>query len=403
MLDVKTIAEVTRIIGERFGNMRLSSEKIQVREGLGHVLAVDLKADEYVPNFNRSTVDGYAVVTSDVFGSSDAIPALLTLAGEALMGEHTQLTLTKGHCAYVPTGGEVPQGADAMVMLEYAEDMGDGMIAIYKPCAPGTNMIFRGDDVKPDEVVLPAGARLAAAQIGALAAMGVTEIEIARSPRVAIISTGDELVPLGEELTLGKIRDVNEPMLSATVEKTGGKSVFYGIIKDDKEAIKTRMAEAIRDCDMLLISGGTSVGVKDAIPDAISELGELIVHGVAAKPGKPTILGMIEDKPVFGLPGNSVAAFFMFHILVRPLLYAMMGAEIKDISLEAPISRAVSSNHGREEFVPVALREGKAQPIASKSGLITTLSCADGFIRIPRDCEGLRQGEIVEVILFKKE
>ena len=403
MLDVKTLLEVTRIVEERFGKNRMTSETIQVQAGLQHFLTQDITTDEFVPNFNRSTVDGYAVVSSDVFGCSDAIPALLNLAGESLMGEHNRMQVSKGHCAYVPTGGEVPEGADAMVMLEYAEDMGDGTIAIYKPCAPGANMIFRGDDVKPGDVVIPAGTRLGASQIGALAAMGVTDIQVAMSPRVAIISTGDELVPLGTELTLGKIRDVNQPMLSAAVLQAGGNPVSYGIIRDDKEAIKMTMAEAIRENDMLLITGGTSVGVKDAIPDAISELGELIVHGVAAKPGKPTILGMIEGKPVFGLPGNPVAAYFMFHMLARPLLYVMMGAETIEHSLKRPISRAVSSNHGREEFVPIVLEAGAARPVASKSGLITTLSCADGYIRIPRDCEGIRQGEIVDVILFTKE
>jgi molybdopterin molybdotransferase len=402
MLNVKTVAEVNSIIVNRFGHDRLGSENVPLDQSLNRALAKDMVAGEFVPDFNRSTVDGYAVIASDVFGCSDAIPALLTLVGESRMGEHTGLQLEKGQCVYVPTGGEVPQNADAMVMLEFAEDFGDGMIAINKPCAPGANMIFRGDDVKPGKTVIAAGKRLTITDVGTLAALGMPEIPVVKRPSVAIISTGDELVHTGEPLTIGKIRDVNAPMLQASVTSAGGEPRFFGIIKDDKAAIKAAMLKGIQKCDLLIITGGTSVGVKDAIPAAISELGELIVHGMAVKPGKPTIFGSIDNKPVFGLPGNPVAAYFMFHMLVRPLLFSMLGAGLNDRIITAPLSRAVSSNHGREEFVPVSLRGGTAQPIASKSGLITTLANADGFIRIARDCEGLMQDEIVEVILIER-
>lgn len=402
MLNVKTIAEVSTLIRERFGKKRMGTEHLPFEKALNRVLAEDVLAAEFVPDFNRSTVDGYAVIASDIFGCSDAIPALLTLSAELNMGEHTDLVLEKGHCAYVPTGGELPANADAVVMLEFTEDYGDGTIAVYKPSAPGTNMIFRGDDVKPGDRLFAAGKLLSAADIGALAAMGITAIPLMKRPLVGIISTGDELLPADQPLTIGKIRDVNAPMLEAAAARAGVESRFYGIIEDDREAIRDAMLRAIEECDMLLISGGTSVGLKDAIPELISELGELIVHGVAAKPGKPTIFGAIQDKPVFGLPGNPVAAFFMFHILVGPLLYSLLGTERKDKKVTGPISRAVSSNHGREEYIPAFMKEGVIYPIASKSGLITTLAGAHGFIRIERDCEGLKQGEIVELTLFER-
>ena len=325
MLDVKTVAEVNSIIENRFGSDRMDSEHVPLDSAQGRALAEDILSCEFVPNFNRSTVDGYAVVASDVFGCSDSIPALLTLAGESKMGEHTHIQLVKGQCAYVPTGGEVPSGADAMVMLENAEDFGDGTIAIYKPSAPGANMIFRGDDVKPDEVVIPAGRRITIADVGALAAMGVADVVVRKRPQVAVFSTGDELVPADEKLSLGKIRDVNAPMLCAAIEATGAAPTFLGIIEDKEESVRDAVAGAISNYDMLILSGGTSVGIRDAMPSVISELGELIVHGVAAKPGKPTIFGSIENKPVFGLPGNPVAAYFMFHMLVRPLLYSIAG------------------------------------------------------------------------------
>ena len=402
MLNVKTVAEVNALVAERFGGLRMPAEQIPLTEALGRITAQDVLSQEYVPNFTRATVDGYAVIASDVFGCTDAIPALLTQAGESRMGEPSSLSLQKGQCAYVPTGAELPANADAMVMLENAEDFGGGTIAVNKPVAPGANLIFRGDDLKPGQTVIPAGAILAAAEIGTLAAMGLPNITVAHKPLAAIISTGDELVPAGQPLAGGQIRDVNAPMLVAAVRQCGGEARIIGIIKDNQSAIHSAVENAIPDCDLLLLSGGTSVGVKDAMPAVISALGELLVHGVAAKPGKPTILGIIRGKPVFGLPGNPVAAYFMFHMLVRPLLYSMLGAQPAERKLTLPLTRAVSSNHGREEFVPVAIQENGARPIAAKSGLISTLACAQGFIRIARDCEGLPQGEPVEVILFER-
>jgi molybdopterin molybdotransferase len=402
MLHISSIAEVSALIAGRFGELRSEAESIPLDEALGRALAQDIQATEYVPNFTRSTVDGYAVIAADVFGCSESIPALLNLAGEAHMGQPLNIQLHKGQCVYVPTGAQLPANADAMVMLENAEDFHDGTIAIYKPAAPGANLIYRGDDVKPGQSVLPAGLRLTAADIGALAALGIAQVEVMRAPRVAIISTGDELVPAGQLLQAGQIRDVNAPMLTAAVTAAGGQAQVLGIIKDDQSAIQAAVEAAMDACDMLLISGGTSVGVKDAIPAVISELGELLVHGVAAKPGKPTILGEIRGKPVFGLPGNPVAAYFMFHVLARSLLLSMQGAQVEDRRVSAPLARAVSSNHGREEFVPVRLNDGKAHPIASKSGLITTLAGADGFMRIARDCEGLSRDEPVDVTLFER-
>lgn len=402
MLNVKTIAEVNSIITKRFDGIRVECEQVPLENALGRVLGKAISATEYVPDFNRSTVDGYAVIAADVFGCSEAIPALLALSGESKMGVHTDILLEKGQCGYVPTGAEVPQGADAVVMLEFAEEIEEGTIAIYRPCAPGTNMIYRGDDVKPGEIVIPAGHRLTAAEIGALAALGIAQVPVVRPPHVAIISTGDELVPLNESLTMGKIRDVNGPMLFTAVRNAGGETKSYSIIKDEEAPIREEIKKAIQDCDLLILTGGTSVGIKDTISGIIEELGELSVHGIAVKPGKPTILGVIQEKPVFGLPGNPVAAYFMFHLLVQPLLFSMQGATLTEFKEIVPLARSISSNHGREEFIPVRMKDGIAQPIASKSGLITTLSAADGFIRIPRDCEGLKQGESVEVTYFRR-
>jgi len=402
MLNVITVAEAKQVIAEKFGQLRMPEEQVLLEGALGRVLASDCLASEFVPDFNRSTVDGYAVRAQDVFGCSDSIPALLMQIGEAHMGEHTTLTIHSGECVYVPTGAEIPAGADCVITLEDTEPLGDGTIAVYKPVPPGTNLIFRGDDVKPGDLVLPAGRRLNVADIGALAALGQTCVSVRQAPRIAVISTGDEIIAPGEPLPMGKIRDVNAPMLLALAQEAGAIADFIGIIPDSVPDVRTALEKALVGHDLVLLTGGTSVGVKDAVPQAVTELGELLVHGLAVKPGKPTLFGQVEGKPVFGLPGNPVAAYFMAYLLVRPLLASMLGTHFDERKVSLPVARNVPSNHGREEYVPVVIREGKAQPIASKSGLITTLANTDGFLCIPRDKEGLRQGEVVEVTLFER-
>jgi molybdopterin molybdotransferase len=400
MLNVITIAEAQQIIAEKFGQLRMPEEQVQLEAALGRVLAHDCLAEEFVPDFNRSTVDGYAVRAQDVFGCSDSIPALLLQIGEAHMGEHTALVIRSGECVYVPTGAEIPAGADCVITLEDTEPLGDGTIAVYKPASPGTNLIFRGDDVKPGDLVLPAGRQLNVADIGALAALGQTQVWVRQAPRIAVISTGDELVAPGEPLPMGKIRDVNAAMLLAFAQEAGASADFIGIIPDSALEVRAALVKALPGHDLVLLTGGTSVGEKDAVPQVVAELGELLVHGLAVKPGKPTLFGQVEGRPVFGLPGNPVAAYFMAYLLVRPLLASMLGTDFAERKVSLPVARNVPSNHGREEYVPVVIREGKAQPIASKSGLITTLANTDGFLCIPRDKEGLRQGELVEVTLF---
>ena len=402
MLTVTPLAEAQRILLEHFAGLRTDTHHVPSADAIGRVLAEPVLADAFVPDFNRSTVDGYAVVASEVFGCSDSIPSLLTLVGQSLMGQRSDFHLKKGECAYVPTGAHVPEGADAMVMLEYAEDLGGEQIGIYKPVAPGSNMIFRGDDTRPGELVLPAGRRLNPADLGALAAMGINQVTLMRKPIVGIISTGDELLPATSALTPGMIRDVNAPMLAQAITIAGGKPHAFGIVKDEETVIRTAVMDALATCDVLILSGGTSVGEKDAAPRVVQELGTLLVHGLAVKPGKPTLFGDINGKPIFGLPGNPVAAYFMFHLLVYPLLCAMLGTQIIEYKQTLPLSQAISSNHGREEFIPIRIKAGQVEPMPSKSGLITTLAATDGFICIPRDTEGLPAGASVEVTLFTR-
>lgn len=404
MLTVKTPEEVLRLLTEAFPAREDLTENVPLSAAAGRVLAQDVCASEYVPDFDRSTVDGYAVRASDTFGCSDAIPAILQLAGEVRMGEGADAALLPGCCIAVPTGGALPQGADCVVMLEYTEDYGDGTIGILKSGAPGANVIFRGDDVKPGKVILRSGRELLPQDVGALAAIGRTDVPVVRRLRVGVISTGDELVPPSETPGAGQVRDVNAPMLTALLRDFGAEPVHYGIIDDDAALLRETMTRAARECDAVLVSGGSSVGVKDAVCGIIESMGALLLHGIAVKPGKPTILGKTADaKPLVGLPGHPVAAYFMARLFVLPLLERIMGRERTEYTVAARLTESVNANHGRAQIMPCRLKRTddglKAVPVHSKSGLITQLAGADGFFVIPRDCEGLPAGAEVAVTL----
>ena len=405
MFTVKSTQQTLDIVRENFGQLRMAEELVPILDAYGRVLASDIQSRELVPSFHRSTVDGYAVTAQDTFGCSESIPAVLRYLGAVQMGQDTSLVLHPGECAYVPTGGKIPSGADAMVMIEHAEDFQDGFIYANKPSAPGQHIIFAGDDVIPGQLVLPAGRKLCAQDIGTLAALGYSKVPVRKRPVVGIISTGDEIVGIDETPQMSQIRDVNTYSLYAGVIETGGEPRIFGVVQDDVQALLHAVAQSVPQCDLLLISGGSSVGVKDATCRVIEELGEgIFVHGIAIKPGKPTIIGSIRQKPVYGLPGHPVSALFIYHLFVRPLIYAMLGESRKDLPASMELTQSIPSNHGREECVPVRVvfqnAVPKAEPIIGKSGLISSFSQADGYLRIDRDCEGLAAGEMVGVYRF---
>lgn len=405
MLNVKTPDEALEIIRTAFAPLDRPPETVPLASALGRVLALDVTADEWVPDFHRSTVDGYAVRASDTFGCSDALPAQLILSGEVRMGAGAGLSLAPGHCAAVPTGGEVPQGADAVQMLELCENYGDGTIGILKSVAPGHNMIFRGDDVKPGDRVLPAGRRLEPQDIGALAALGVVSVPVVPRLRVGVISTGDELVPPECIPAAGQVRDVNGPLVCALLEQAGALPRFYGIIPDQEDRLTRTVERALESCDGVILSGGSSVGEKDAAYRIMSALGEVLFHGIAMKPGKPTLLGRTASgKAMVGLPGHPVAALFTTQIFVRALLARLEGRTLRQRQVTARLTEEVSANHGRAQYNGAILRQGpeglEALPIRGKSGLITALAGADGYFCIPRDCEGFPAGARIPVYLF---
>ena len=406
MLYVKTPEDVLALIKEEFSPLG-QGETVSLSAAMGRILAEDIAAGDYVPNFDRSTVDGFAVRARDTFGCTDAIPAILPLQQTVQMGQGADFPLNAEACVAVPTGGAVPKGADSVVMLEYTEDYGDGTIGISRPVAPGENMIFRGDDVFPGKVILQKGRVLSSADIGALAAIGRVRVPVVKKLTVGVISTGDELVPPEVQPCPGQIRDVNSPMLEAMLTAFGCHVINYGIVIDDEALLTQKVRQAAAECDAVLLSGGSSVGVKDAACRIIESMGRLLLHGIAIKPGKPTILGKAGPKPLVGLPGHPVAAYFITKLFVLPLLGRLSGRDMTAYTVTAKVTQSISANHGRAQYHCCRLipRDGEvwAEPIRGKSGLITTLAGADGYFCIDRDCEGLPKNAEIQVTVCSGE
>ena len=406
MLYVKTPEDVLALIKEEFSPLG-QGETVSLSAAMGRILAEDIAAGEYVPNFDRSTVDGFAVRARDTFGCTDAIPAILPLQQTVQMGQGADFPLNAEACVAVPTGGAVPKGADSVVMLEYTEDYGDGTIGISRPVAPGENMIFRGDDVFPGKVILQKGRVLSSADIGALAAIGRVRVPVVKKLTVGVISTGDELVPPEVQPCPGQIRDVNSPMLEAMLTAFGCHVINYGIVIDDEALLTQKVRQAAAECDAVLLSGGSIVGVKDAACRIIESMGRLLLHGIAIKPGKPTILGKAGPKPLVGLPGQPVAAYFITKLFVLPLLGRLSGRDMTAYTVTAKVTQSISANHGRAQYHCCRLipRDGEvwAEPIRGKSGLITTLAGADGYFCIDRDCEGLPKNAEIQVTVCSGE
>ena len=402
MLHVKTPEEVLALIESEFGAVA-PMETVPLGSAMGRVLAEDIAATEYVPDFDRSTVDGYALRARDTFGCTDAIPAILPMQGEVLMGEGAEFELNPEECVAVPTGGALPRGADSVVMVEYTEDYGDGTIGISRAVAPGENMIFRGDDVFPGKVILRKGRVLSSQDIGALAAIGRVQVPVVKKLTVGVISTGDELVPPEAAPGPGQVRDVNSPMLEAMLTAFGVNVINYGIVIDNEALLSETVHKAVSQCDAVLLSGGSSVGVKDAACRIIESMGSLLLHGIAIKPGKPTILGKAGCKPLVGLPGHPVAAYFITKLFVLPLLGRLSGRKQEHYTTTAKLTESISANHGRAQYHCCRLERKDGQlyacPIRGKSGLITTLAGADGYFCISRDCEGLPKFAEIQVTI----
>ncbi len=414
---VVTVEQARRALYGALPEPRLRTERLDITGALGRVMAVDVVSAAELPAFARSTMDGYAVSARDTFGATEAMPAYLRIAGEVRTGEETVTPLGKGEAFSISTGGMLPPGSDAVVMLEHTARAGAGELEVTRPAAPGENVVQPGEDVKVGETLLTRGHRLRPQDLGALAGIGATSVEVFTRPVVAVINTGNEIVEAGTKLRPGQVRDINSYNLAALVEKAGGLPVRLGIFPDEYDEIKAAVRDGLGRCDLVAITGGSSVGTRDLTAGIIDELGRpdgkgVIVHGVSVKPGKPIIIGVACGKPVFGLPGHPVAVSVSFGLFLGPLI-KMLSGEVDPLGIagippvrvvRARIARNYSSGPGREDHLRVALerREGElwAVPVLGKSGLITTLVRAHGTVVIPLSKLGLAKGEWVDVELF---
>ena len=383
------------------------TEQAPLLDAAGRLLARDVVSPVDLPGFARSTMDGYAVRAADTFGASDSLPALLTVAGEVGMGEVAQIDLPKHSCVRVATGSMLPAGADAVVMVELTEEIDDTTMAVLRPVAPGENVVVADEDAARGEVLLTGGRLLREHDIAALAAVGMPDVEVSVGPRVGIISTGDELVDVGAAPAPGQVRDMNSYALHAAARLAGARPEILGIVRDDYASLAQAMRDALGRVDMLIVSGGSSIGTRDFAREAIDSLGRpgVLVHGIAVKPGKPTIIAVADGVPVFGLPGHPVSCLTVFRLLVEPAIARWMGGRLVRRELVARIGANVASAAGREEYVSVriARRDGEtwADPIFSKSALISGLASADGTIRIPAGTEGVQKGDVVTVLAWR--
>jgi molybdopterin molybdotransferase len=382
-----------------------------IARAYGMIISRDIISPEDLPSFSRSTVDGFAVNSADTFGATEGLPSYLNITAEILMGGKPDFVLKKGACAKIATGGMLPEGADSVVMYEHTQLSDESMIEVLKPVSPAENVIQAGEDAGKGECILKKGRRLRPQDIGALAGLGITDIWVYEKPRVSIISTGDEIVPADKPVMPGQVRDINSYTLSGLISGAGGKPISKGIFSDRYEIIRDAVGNSLKDSDMVLISGGSSVGARDMTAGVINDLGApgVLFHGVSLKPGKPMIGGVIDGVPVFGLPGHPAAVNVCFEIFIRPVIKIQSGC-VENSSfgekkiVNARMAKNVSSSPGREEHIGVALEERNselwAMPLLGKSGLITTLTKADGTAVIALRKSGIQEGEFVEVRLF---
>jgi molybdopterin molybdotransferase len=400
---VRTVSEV--LAGFRPAR-RTATEAVGLDAAQGRVPAATVRAPHDLPGFARSTVDGFAVRAADTYGASEGLPSYLAVTGQVAMGRAPDVAVTPGNAVVMPTGGVIPEGADAVVMVEHTQEAMPGTIEVVRPVAPGEGTVRADEDAQAGGELLPAGRPLRAQDLGLLAAAGVTEVTVHARPRVAIVSTGDEVVPADTaEPAVGEVRDATAPALAALVRDAGGAPDVRGIVPDDRTALDRVLRDAVASADVVVVSAGSSVGARDETAAVVAGLGApgIWAHGIALRPGKPTLLADCGGVPVIGLPGNPRSALVVFRLVGMPIVRLVGGMTDPPPEPRAParLARDVPSAAGRRDVVQVALREGVAVPLFGASALLTVLTAADGWIEVHDDATGLQAGTEVEVTLYR--
>jgi len=403
-----SVDEAKRIFAQNFMSKPVGKEFAPLSEAYNRVLATNMVSPLDIPPFNRSTVDGYAVKATDTFGAEEDHSVALKLIGRVNVGETPRIKVKKGTAAEIVTGAPIPEDADAVVMVEHTVRKAQ-TILVHQSVSLSENVMKAGSDIHEGETVLKKGCVLSPYEIGVLAAIGLAKVEVYRRPRVVIFSTGAEVVEPGKLLEGGKIFDINAHALSAAVAECGGEPINMGIVQDQSDQMKTALKKALSTADVVITSGGVSVGPTDIIPKVLDTLGKpgVIIYGIAIRPGKPTTIAIIGNKPVFSLPGHPASSLLIFHLFVRPVLASMAGKKEAPLTVKAVSSERLFPTRGRRTYITVTLKREKSGRIAASSvptglsGAITTLAKADGFLVIHENQQFIDKGQIVDVELFK--
>ena len=404
-----SIDEVKSILAKNYVPKPVGTEIVSISEAYNRVLADAVVSPYDIPPFDRSTVDGYVVKAADTFGAEENHPTTLELVGKVNVGETPKVKVGKGTLAEIVTGAPIPEGADAVVMIEYTARRGNSIL-IRQAVSTSENLMKAGSDIRKGETVLTKRTVLTPHEIGVLAAIGSSKVKVFKRPKAAIFSTGAEIVEPGKPLTLGKIFDINAHALSAAVAECGGEPLNMGLVQDEAKQMRTALQTALRAADVVITSGGVSVGPTDIIPKVLDRLGKpgMIVYGIAVKPGKPTTIAVVNNKPIFSLPGHPTSALLIFHLFARPTILRMTGREEEEPAIvKAVLSERLFQARGRRTYITVTLKKDRAgrfvasPATAGLSGAITTLAKADGFTVIHEKQQFVEKGTVVEVELFK--
>lgn len=409
--ETVSLAEARELLQKFLPPCSIRKVSMPIEETLGRICAEDIRSPENLPRYPRSTMDGYAVRAQETFGASENLPVYLEVSGEVLMGEFPDQGPKPGACHRIATGGLLPPGTDAVVMLEHTVAVDNNLIEVVQPVAAGANIIDAGEDIATADILLATGHRIRPHDIGLLAGVGIETVQVYRKVRVGIISTGDEIVPHNQIPPPGKIRDMNSVSLAAQVRALGGEPAFYGIANDNQEELTSMMRAASRDNDIVLLSGSSSVGTRDLGETVIDTMGSpgIILHGVSVKPGKPVIIARAGDIMIFGLPGHPVSTAVSFDLFVRPAIIHQSGITADGLprhrTMNARLMRNINSASGRTDFIRVQVttmpgQVPEAHPILGKSSALSTMVKAHGYLEIEEKLQGLHQGELVEIKLF---